>query len=248
MLTENKFGKYLIYAIGEILLVVIGILIALQINTWNQGRNDRKIETQALISLKAEFNENQDRLESLMRIKKRQENDGRSFLDIITNDTIPLSDKLNAKPPEGFGGTWSVTNAVLNSLLSTGMIEKIKNDTLKFLLTNWSVKVDKFEVAEQKFLSATDAKGNYMRGKTYSGIVKSGDYSGGRWPGNYRPNNIASKSDSLKATYITDMKYYNYHSLIITRLYIQLIDATELQMDYKKIEQLIDLELKDRNI
>jgi hypothetical protein len=36
MLTENKFSKYLIYAIGEIVLVVIGILIALQINNWNE--------------------------------------------------------------------------------------------------------------------------------------------------------------------------------------------------------------------
>jgi len=36
MLTENKFSKYLIYAIGEIILVVIGILIALWINNWNQ--------------------------------------------------------------------------------------------------------------------------------------------------------------------------------------------------------------------
>jgi len=38
LLTENKFSKYLIYAIGEIILVVIGILIALQINTWNDKR------------------------------------------------------------------------------------------------------------------------------------------------------------------------------------------------------------------
>jgi hypothetical protein len=35
LLNENKFSKYLIYAVGEIVLVVIGILIALQINTWN---------------------------------------------------------------------------------------------------------------------------------------------------------------------------------------------------------------------
>ena len=35
---ENKTGKYLKYAIGEILLVVIGILIALSINNWNEGR------------------------------------------------------------------------------------------------------------------------------------------------------------------------------------------------------------------
>jgi len=38
LLTENKFSKYLIYGIGEIILVVIGILIALQINTWNRKR------------------------------------------------------------------------------------------------------------------------------------------------------------------------------------------------------------------
>ncbi|MBP1841693.1 DUF6090 family protein [Formosa algae] len=38
LLSENKFGKYLTYAIGEIVLVVIGILIALQINNWNENR------------------------------------------------------------------------------------------------------------------------------------------------------------------------------------------------------------------
>ena len=43
LLSENRFSKYLIYAIGEIVLVVIGILIALQINNWNEGRkNDQK--------------------------------------------------------------------------------------------------------------------------------------------------------------------------------------------------------------
>lgn len=38
MLSENNFSKYLLYAIGEIILVVIGILIALQINNWNEGK------------------------------------------------------------------------------------------------------------------------------------------------------------------------------------------------------------------
>ncbi len=40
LLTENKFSKYLIYAIGEIMLVVVGILIALQINNWNEARKE----------------------------------------------------------------------------------------------------------------------------------------------------------------------------------------------------------------
>ncbi len=40
--TENKFSRYLFYALGEIMLVVIGILIALQINTWNDSRLQEK--------------------------------------------------------------------------------------------------------------------------------------------------------------------------------------------------------------
>jgi sarcosine oxidase delta subunit len=51
LLTENKFSKYLLYAIGEIVLVVIGILIALSINNWNEGRKDRLIEKSILLEL-----------------------------------------------------------------------------------------------------------------------------------------------------------------------------------------------------
>ena len=44
LLSENKFSKYLIYAIGEIFLVVIGILIALYVNNWNQKKADIRKE------------------------------------------------------------------------------------------------------------------------------------------------------------------------------------------------------------
>ncbi|MCP9198595.1 DUF6090 family protein [Gramella sp. GC03-9] len=44
LLRENRFTRYLIYAVGEIILVVIGILIALQINNWNENQQDRKLE------------------------------------------------------------------------------------------------------------------------------------------------------------------------------------------------------------
>ena len=42
LLTENNLAKYLLYAIGEIILVVIGILIALQINNWNTSKIESK--------------------------------------------------------------------------------------------------------------------------------------------------------------------------------------------------------------
>ncbi len=59
LLTENKLSKYLIYAIGEIILVVIGILIALQINNWNEARkaynNELQIYSKLLIDLNDQF-------------------------------------------------------------------------------------------------------------------------------------------------------------------------------------------------
>jgi hypothetical protein len=52
---ENKTGKYFKYAIGEIILVVIGILIALQINNWNEGRKERIKEKTYLSRLKEDL-------------------------------------------------------------------------------------------------------------------------------------------------------------------------------------------------
>jgi len=57
LLTENKFSKYLIYAIGEIILVVIGILIALQINNWNESNKERALVMTSLSSLKLNLKE-----------------------------------------------------------------------------------------------------------------------------------------------------------------------------------------------
>ena len=64
MLTENKFSKYLLYAIGEIILVVIGILIALQINNWNEDKKNRELEKYMLENLVENLEQNCDRLKS----------------------------------------------------------------------------------------------------------------------------------------------------------------------------------------
>ena len=49
LLRENRFTRYLIYAIGEIILVVIGILIALQINNWNENRKEARFEKEIVV-------------------------------------------------------------------------------------------------------------------------------------------------------------------------------------------------------
>ena len=55
LLTQNRFTKYMLYAIGEILLVVIGILIALQVNNWNEKRNRTNTEIEYLKRLRSDL-------------------------------------------------------------------------------------------------------------------------------------------------------------------------------------------------
>jgi len=55
LLKENRLTRYLIYAIGEIVLVVIGILIALQLNNWNSERKERALEVKTLSELLTSF-------------------------------------------------------------------------------------------------------------------------------------------------------------------------------------------------
>lgn len=62
LLTEHKFSKYLTYAFGEIILVVIGILIALQINNWNELRKLENKKQELIINLLDDFEESNKEL------------------------------------------------------------------------------------------------------------------------------------------------------------------------------------------
>ncbi|WP_445386447.1 DUF6090 family protein [Robiginitalea sp. IMCC44478] len=80
LLTDNKFSKYLLYAVGEILLVVIGILIAFQIDTWNDNRKAREVELKTLKELKADLTQTLEDIRS----------DSINFQHIIRSNKIIL--------------------------------------------------------------------------------------------------------------------------------------------------------------
>ena len=68
----SKSRSYLLYAIGEIMLVVIGILIALQVNNWNQNRKQEIAEQGYLNSLQEDFNKDIQAQDSIIPILKRK--------------------------------------------------------------------------------------------------------------------------------------------------------------------------------
>lgn len=62
LLSENKLSRYLLYAIGEVILVVIGILIAIQINNWNNGRIERTEEKKSYLNIKQQLLDDKNEL------------------------------------------------------------------------------------------------------------------------------------------------------------------------------------------
>ncbi len=90
LLSENKFSKYLIYAIGEIVLVVIGILIALSINNWNGEKKEAEVEKQYMISLLSDLAKDRSDLISNVEFGP---------IPVIYNDS--LFSELQKRPLQG---------------------------------------------------------------------------------------------------------------------------------------------------
>ena len=81
--SENNFQSYLRYAIGEVVLVVVGILIALSINNWNDHRKDVVKEKELLLSLRSNLMINTDILKTDMKQYQSYSNDCDSILKAI---------------------------------------------------------------------------------------------------------------------------------------------------------------------
>jgi hypothetical protein len=133
LLTENKTSKYLIYAIGEIILVVIGILIALQINNWNTNRLNNAEEKVILNNLK---NDLQLELKNLIIHKNGQniwKNSGTEILrNYNTNDGFLVDDKLlGAINDLMIRAGFLPTSTTFETLQNTGKIDLIRDESLK---------------------------------------------------------------------------------------------------------------------
>jgi len=117
LLLENNFSKYLVYAAGEILLVVIGILIALYINNWNETQVKRNIEINLLEGIRDDIL--RDTLDINFNV--------RGYKNSVRKDSILLQHLISKKPydPEvAFLLTSSLSN--FNLTLHSSHFEEIK--------------------------------------------------------------------------------------------------------------------------
>ena len=142
LIMENKTSKYFKYAIGEIILVVIGILIALQINNWNENRKDRFNENKIVNTLHAEFKQNKKTLDSTLIALGEAENALSYVLkEVKPKPNINLSSKeLDSVLLKTISNPfWKRSEYTLRNLENSGKLSALSNELLKIKIYEWSL-------------------------------------------------------------------------------------------------------------
>ena len=136
---ENKTGKYFKYAIGEIILVVIGILIALSINNWNGNRKNIAKKGMQLKALQIEFTSNLTQLNEVLYYDDLVMSTTKKLLQVNPENSIEISsDSLRYwLQYSSYRWTFNPINGALRSAISSGEIHLIKSDSLVDLLFGW---------------------------------------------------------------------------------------------------------------
>ena len=139
LLHENRFSRYLLYAAGEIILVVIGILIALQINNWNQRKNDLDQEKATVKSLKLEFEKNQNELEANIASIRAIKDAGEYLLQFTgpdyKNGTLRQVDSLIYMTRRM--SVWDPSLYTLSNIKNSGKLASLTSQELKMKLIEW---------------------------------------------------------------------------------------------------------------
>ena len=139
LIMENKTGRYLKYAIGEIVLVVIGILIALQINNWNESRKERLKEKAILFQLQTDFQSNLKQLDQKIMSKKEAINSALQLFKYIDFEELRNKDSVDYHLARTI--PFSTFDPIVNDLAESGDLRLIRNDSLKHKLTYWTSEI-----------------------------------------------------------------------------------------------------------
>lgn len=227
LLSENKFSKYLIYAIGEIILVVIGILIALQINNWNEKSKLKIEETRLLKQLNVEFKDNKKKLETVNAKNKAVLKNLDKILALIPIDTASTNlDSLSQYIFNTYDfNTFDPIQGTIDEL-KNGTFKVITNDTLRNLLLSWNTIREDFRDDE---LFAIDYAKDYYTPKMSEKI--SVDF------GLKKPNTDLSYLQSIEFENLVRIRQIYYNDII---------DSTDFLKLESTINSIIELSKSDQ--
>lgn len=187
LMETGKTSKYLKYAVGEIVLVMIGILLALQVNNWNTNRELKKEEAKMLKSLHKEFSKNLVRFDTAYQFHLNRRQCIETIVDIepkvISLDslrTLLLCTQRNY--------TYDAFQGIYNSVISSGKIELISNDLLK-------EKISGFQDLLMDYQEDEDGAKEFAFQNLHKHVVSEGVYDNYNF---FRKKTLVSKDEEIR--------------------------------------------------
>ncbi len=152
MADDNRPLKYMRYAVGEIVLVVIGILIALQINTWNEERKLKSKERKSLTELRKDLNQNLNDI-SVNIINLRECKKSNEILIYHIENNLAYNDSLDYHFSMLYPFISFTINQTTYETLKQGGIDLISNDSLRNSISNlYSVRFKAYQTFENTYM------------------------------------------------------------------------------------------------
>ena len=234
-LNQNKFSKYLLYAIGEIVLVVIGILLALQINLWKEERQERIAEIKTLKEIREGLLFDKADLEMNINALQDSYNSSRIVLHHFDNN-LPYHDSLQ----KHFGAVLIRTRFISKD----GPYEVLKSQGIA-MITNDEVRKAVVDIYDRRYESLrTWQDGFYVNDQAFQDYVielfdkieifKFSDE--GMTPGNMIPHDYKGlKSDKKYKAIVTTLgnqnKQFQIHTNTTRKEVISLIEDLEREIE-----------------
>ncbi len=164
---QNKTGKYLKYAIGEIILVVIGILIALQINNWNEDRKERILENNILDKISINIQDDINQYNKILTAENNARVKIDSFLLIIRNPfDYKTSDLDGYYKSLWYFQRFTPNESAMTNLISSGKINIIENQDLLETVLGY------YKTIDEQTASVDEALASYSRNQIGPYLMK----------------------------------------------------------------------------
>ena len=237
LLSEGKTANYFKYAIGEIVLVVIGILIALQINTWNENRIQNNKELKSLQILKSEFLSNHANLKTAISIHNERNTAIKTILFKDLND-YELNQLDSIYKMAMYSFTYNPSFSAYNSLVSSGELNYLSNDSLKIGLSEFKDLIYDYQEDEINIW-------HYSRDKIFNSEMLNEDMLT-ETKFNLRPRNaVEIKNDKLKyLNFFREPVFRNQLSMLILHLEVAINEGNRLDKKFLIISNAIDNEIQ----
>lgn len=170
LIEQNKMGKYFKYAVGEIILVMVGILLALQVNNWNEGRKEAENQRKLFANLKIDFQNRLDELNDFMIAKEKAVGNVLTLNTIIANQPNDIDETKVAELLVSLENNFFFNEdfKLLEGVFNTGLINDIENETLKRKLIEWPQLVEEMLEEQRIFHAENISKYNPLLDKYVS--------------------------------------------------------------------------------